>query len=81
MTVEMISWSISTKVWDRAGIDTRDPWIWNFVLEIGEKRKIFGIGNGAYYRPLVKAEGVEGPVIIPFSLMDFPRHVETTSMG
>ena len=27
MTVEIISWSISTKVWDRVGIQSRDPWI------------------------------------------------------
>ena len=27
MTVEIISWSISTKVRDRVGIQSRDPWI------------------------------------------------------
>ena len=26
MTVEIISWSISTKVWDKAGIKLRTPW-------------------------------------------------------
>ena len=26
MTVEIISWSISTKVWDRAGIELATPW-------------------------------------------------------
>ena len=33
MTVEIISWSISTKVWDRAGIKLATPWDMNLLCK------------------------------------------------
>ena len=66
MTVEIISWSISTKVWDRTGIELETPE--SAVRHASVARHVTNCATRPGFRQYIEKERASYPIILKFKL-------------